>query len=217
MSTELGEQEVLVRQAILHACRSMAGLGLNQGMSGNISVRAAARMIITPSATPYDAMTPADMVRVSIGAGEPEGRLAPSSEWHFHHDIYVSRPDVGAIVHAHPTYCTALSMARRGIPACHYMVATFGGDDVRCCGYATFGTPALSVLVVQALQDRQACLLANHGMIACGRDLAQAMWRAVELEAVARQYCASLAFGGPVLLSAEEMAAATRRFESYRP
>jgi L-fuculose-phosphate aldolase len=186
-------------------------------MSGNISVRDGARMIITPSATPYDAMTPADMVRVSLGAGEAEGRLAPSSEWYFHHDIYVSRQDIGAIVHSHPTYCTALSMARRGIPACHYMIATFGGDDVRCCGYATFGTPALSRLVVEALQDRQACLLANHGIIACGRDLAQAMWRAVELEAVARQYCASLALGGPVLLSAEEMAAAARRFESYRP
>jgi L-fuculose-phosphate aldolase len=217
MNAAAGDHEATARQAILHACRSMAGLGLNQGMSGNISVRDGACMIITPSATPYDTMTPADMVRVSLGTGEAEGRLAPSSEWHFHHDIYVSRPDVEAIVHAHPTYCTALSMARRGIPACQYMVATFGGDDVRCCGYATFGTPALSRLVVEALQDRQACLLANHGMIACGRDLAQAMWRAVELEAVARQYYASLAFGGPVLLSTEEMAAATRRFESYRP
>ncbi len=195
----------------------MAGLGLNQGMSGNISVRDGGRMLITPSATPYDRMTPADMASVALGSGESEGPLAPSSEWHFHHDIYVSRPDVGAIVHAHPTFCTALAMARRGIPPCHYMVATFGGDDVRCAGYATFGTPALSALVVEALEDRQACLLANHGMIACGRDLAQAMWRAVELEAVARQFHTSLAFGGPVLLTPEEMQAATVRFQSYRP
>jgi L-fuculose-phosphate aldolase len=195
----------------------MAGLQLSAGMSGNISVRDGARMIITPSATPYDLMTPDDMALVTLGSGESEGRLAPSSEWRFHHDIYVARPDVSAVVHAHPTYCTALSMARRGIPPCHYMVATFGGDDVRCAGYATFGTAELSALALDALRDRQACLLANHGMIACGRDLRQAMWRAVELESVARQYHASLTFGGPVLLSAEEMAAATERFRSYRP
>ena len=206
-----------MRQAILDACRAMAGLGLNQGMSGNISVRDGARMLITPSATPYDQMTPDDMASVALGSGESEGPKAPSSEWHFHHDIYVSKPDVGAIVHAHPTFSTALAMARRGIPPCHYMVATFGGEDVRCAPYATFGTPELSTLVVEALQDRQACLLANHGMIACGRDLREAMWRAVELEAVARQFHASLAFGGPVLLTDEQMRAATARFRSYRP
>ena len=202
---------------ILNACRSMPGLGLNQGMSGNISERHGADMLITPSATPYDLMTEADMVRVRLGSGEAVGTLAPSSEWRFHHDIYVSRPDIGAVVHAHPIYCTALAMARRGIPPCHYMVATFGGDDVRCAGYATFGTSELSALALAALEGRQACLLANHGMIACGRDLRQAMWRAVELESLARQYHASLAFGGPVLLSGEEMAAATERFATYRP
>ena len=206
-----------MRQAILDACRAMAGLGLNQGMSGNISVRDGARMLITPSATPYDRMAPTDMASVALGSGHSEGPKAPSSEWHFHHDIYCARPDINAIVHAHPAFCTALSMARRGIPPCHYMVATFGGDDVRCAPYATFGTPELSALAVAALEDRQACLLANHGMIACGRDLDQAMWRAVELEAVARQFHTSLAFGGPVLLTAEEMQAATLRFQSYRP
>ena len=134
-----------------------------------------------------------------------------------HRDILEARPEFGAVVHAHPVMCTALGMMRRGIPPCHYMVATFGGHDVRCAGYATFGTAELSAAVLQALEGRSACLMANHGMVACGRDLDQAMWRAVELEALARQYLAVMAAGVPVLLSSEEIAAAQAQFAAYRP
>ena len=212
-----------VRGAISEAARAMNRLGLNQGMAGNISVRNGEAMLITPSATPYDAMAPEQVARVRLDVeGEGlapaawDGPLRPSSEWRFHRDILASRADIGAVVHAHPAHCTAIAMTRRGIPPCHYMVATFGGEDVRCAGYATFGTQALSDLVLEALRDRTACLLANHGMIACGRDLAEALWRAVELEAVATQYLAAVAAGGVKLLSREEMADAARQFVGYR-
>jgi L-fuculose-phosphate aldolase len=205
-----------MRQAIIEACRTLERQGINQGMAGNISVRCGEAMLITPTATPYDRMAPEDIARVDLLSSEASGPKRPSSEWRFHRDILVARPEIGAVVHAHPPHCTALAMARRGIPPCHYMIATFGGEDVRCGGYATFGTQALSDGVIEALRDRTACLMANHGMIACGRDLDQALWRAVELEALARQYLASMAAGGPVLLSGSDIADAMRQFEGYR-
>ncbi len=208
-----------LRDAIVQACRAMNAQGLNQGMSGNISVRHGATMLITPTATPYDLMSASDIAAMAIDdeAGSWVGPKRPSSEWRMHRDILVARPEFGALVHAHPVTCTALGMMRRGIPPCHYMVAAFGGEDVRCAGFATFGTAELSALVVEALQDRSACLMANHGMIACGRDLGQAFWRATELEALARQYHACLTACGPVMLSAEEIRQAQEQFAGYRP
>jgi L-fuculose-phosphate aldolase len=213
------EDEAGHRRAIVQACLAMNAQGLNQGMSGNISVRHGARMLITPTATPYDRMAPGDIaaLRIDDEAGAWTGPARPSSEWRLHRDILAARPEFGAVLHAHPVTCTALAMMRRAIPPCHYMVATFGGEDVRCAGYATFGTAALSALVVEALLDRSACLMANHGMIACGRDLSQALWRATELEALARQYHACLVAGGPVLLSSAEIRDAQRQFAAYRP
>jgi len=207
------------RQAIVDAARAMNAIGLNQGMSGNISVRHGETMLITPSATSYDRMTASDVAAMPIAgdASDAVGTLRPSSEWRFHRDLLRVRPDIGATVHAHAPYCTALSISRCGIPPCHYMVATFGGDDVRCAPYATFGTASLSEAVLAAMQDRYACLMANHGMLACGQDLAQAMWRATELEAVARQYHLALAIGGPVLLNCADMNAARAMFTAYRP
>ena len=125
--------------------------------------------------------------------GTWDGPLKPSTEWRFHFDILKNRTDMGAVVHAHPTYCTALSIAHKEIPAAHYMMAAFGGTNVRCAPYARFGTPKLSELAIEALKNRTACLLGNHGSIAMGEDLDKAMWRAVELEAIARQYYLALA------------------------
>ena len=206
-----------LRQAIIDKCRSMNASGLNQGTSGNISARYEGRMLITPSATAYDAMKPEMICSMSLDEGDDswEGPLEPSTEWRFHRDIMMSRPDCGGIVHAHPTYCTALAMCRKGIPSAHYMIAAFGGTDVRCSGYATYGTAALSALAIEALEGRLACLLANHGMIALGENLDKAMWRAVELETIARQYHQTLLIGGPTLLSDAEIADTMRGFSSY--
>ncbi|MDE2915220.1 MAG: class II aldolase/adducin family protein [Paracoccaceae bacterium] len=206
-----------MRTAIVAACQHMNDVGINQGISGNISVRFENRMLITPSAVPYDRME-ADMI-VSIPMkdfpGAWVGPLKPSTEWRMHLKLLQSHRDAGAVLHAHPVFCTALAMARKPIPSCHYMIAAFGGCDVRCAGYATYGSEELSDFAVEAMQDRTACLLANHGMVVTGTTLEQALWRAKELETIAKQYVISLSIGGPVLLSGAEIDETLSGFTSY--
>ena len=200
------EQEA--REAVVHACRQMNTLGINQGTSGNVSARFGDRMLISPSATPYERMTPEMVASIPL-EGDPEaweGPLKPSTEWRFHHGILRGRPEANAVLHAHPAHCTALAMARRGIPACHYMVAAFGGNDVRCAPYATFGTAELAAHVLAAMEGRNACLMANHGMTVCAPGMDKALWLAVELKTIARQYWLSLQVGGPVMLTDAEIA-----------
>ena len=210
------QAEKALRREIVARCREMNASGINQGTSGNISVRLGERMLITPSAIPCDRLEPETIVSMALdGDGVREGPLRPSTEWRFHLDLLRERPDAHAVVHAHPPYCTTLAIARKEIPACHYMVAAFGGNNVRCAGYATFGPRTLSDLAVEAMEGRTACLLANHGMIAIGETLAKAMWRAIELETIARQYYLSLLIGGPVLLSDAEIERTHRGFASY--
>ena len=213
----MDECEEQSRQGIVDACRAMNGLGINQGSSGNISVRCGDRMLISPSATPYEKLT-AEMIAampLACEDGTWSGPKRPSTEWRFHFDILAKRPDMNAVVHAHPTFCTTLAIARREIPACHYMIAAFGGTTVRCAGYARFGSAELSALALAALEGRTACLLANHGMIVIGETLEKAMWRAVELETLARQYWHALLIGDPVILSDEAIAEASAAFDSY--
>ena len=209
--------ETTLRQSLVDACQSLGRLGLSQGTSGNISVRCGDSMLISPSATPYEEMTAELIAEMPLDRsdGTWSGPLKPSTEWRFHLDVLQSRTDVNAVVHGHPTYCTALAIARKPIPRCHYMVAAFGGDDVRCAGYARFGSAELSRLVMAAMQDRTACLMANHGALAVGADLPKALWRAVELETIARQYYLTLAIGGPVLLSEQEIAETHAAFGGY--
>ena len=208
--------EADLRRAVVDAARSMNALGINQGTSGNISVRCGDGMLITPSATPYEDMGPEDLAAMPLaGAGEWAGPLKPSTEWRFHRDILRGRADAGAVVHTHATHCTVLAILRRDIPAVHYMIAAFGGNTVRCAPYATFGTAELAALALTALEGRNACLLANHGMIVVGPTLAKAMWLAVELEALAKQYVLSLQTGEPSVLGEVEIAEAMKSFASY--
>ena len=210
------QSEKALRGEMVARCREMNASGINQGTSGNISVRFGDRMLITPSAVPCDRLGPEMIATMALdGDGVWEGPLRPSTEWRFHLDLLRGRPDAQAVVHAHPPYCTTLAIARKAIPACHYMIAAFGGNDVRCAGYATFGTRTLSDLAIEAMKDRTACLLANHGMIAIGDTLAKAMWRAIELETIARQYYLSLQIGGPVLLSDAAIERTHEGFASY--
>ena len=202
------------RQSIIDACRGMNALGINQGTSGNISLRHSTGLLITPTSVPYETMQPEQIVFMELdGSFDPAQH--PSSEWRFHRDILKARPDVEAVVHAHPTYCTALAIMGMEIPPVHYMIACAGGDTIRCAPYATFGTQELSEHAVQALQDRLACLLAHHGMIAIGPSLAKAMWLAVEVETLARQYHATLQIGKPPLLSKEEIEKVRVRMAGY--
>jgi len=205
------------QETLIQTAREMAARGLSAGTSGNVSVRVPAGMLITPSATPYDNLTP-EMIPLVRPDGSFEGRFRPSSEWRFHLDIYLARPEAGAVVHHHAPYTTALAMARREIPACHYMIARFGGAPLRLAAYALFGTAELSTNVLAALEGRTACLMENHGGIAVGRDAGAALAAATELEVLAQQYTLSLAAGGPFLLSDAEVAAAIQQFATaYRP
>ncbi len=208
--------EKRVRQSIIDQCVFMNASGLNQGTSGNISARFEDRMLISPSATPYDKLVPEMIASMPFDAeyGAWDGPLKPSTEWRFHFDILKSREEMGAVVHAHPTYCTTLAIARKEIPAAHYMIAAFGGTNVRCAPFARYGTAELSAFAIDALVDRSACLLSNHGSIAIGEDLDQAMWRAVELETIARQYYLSLAIG-PVILTDGQIHETLQGFSSY--
>ncbi|MEO1689240.1 MAG: class II aldolase/adducin family protein [Pseudomonadota bacterium] len=204
-----------IRQAIIDQCRWMNASGLNTGTSGNISVRDGARMLITPSATGYDAMTPEMICSIrldgeieTLGEADWDGPKKPSSEWRFHRDVLRARPEMNAVVHVHSPYCTTLSICRQDIPAVHYMIAVFGGPTIRCARYERFGSQALSDAALEAMAGRSACLLANHGMIAAGPTLDRAMWLAVELETLARQYWGARLFGGEAVLSDAEVAEA---------
>ena len=211
------DTELQLREAIIAKCRWMNATGLNQGTSGNISARHGNTMLISPSATPYDSLTP-DMVAampIEGDYGSWTGPLKPSTEWRFHLDIMRARPDIGAIVHCHPPYGTALAMLNKPILAAHYMIALFGGPIVECVKYAPYGTKELSDLAVAGLADRHAVLLANHGAIATGATLESAMHRAVELEALARMYYLAIAVGRPAILSDEEIGRIVERFKTY--
>jgi L-fuculose-phosphate aldolase len=161
-------------------------------------------------------MTEDDVV-VMRPDGTYAGERLPSTEWRFHLDIMNHRPEVGAIVHAHPTFATTIAIMGRDIPALHYMVAAAGGSTIRCAPYATFGTPELSASALGALEGRSACLLAHHGMIATGPDLARALWLAVEVETLARQYYNTLALGGPPLLPEDEIERVRHKMQNYGP
>jgi L-fuculose-phosphate aldolase len=202
------------RQSIIDACLRMNALGINQGTSGNISVRHGDGMLITPTSVAYEAMTPEQIVFMRLD-GTVDANQRPSSEWRFHRDILKARPEINAVVHAHPPYATTLAIMGREIPPVHYMIAAAGGDSIRCAPYATFGTEELSRHALTALQDRLACLLAHHGMIAIGPSLDRAMWLAVEVETLARQYHGSLQIGTPPLLSTSEIEKVRAKMSGY--
>ncbi|MES0810172.1 class II aldolase/adducin family protein [Roseibium sp. SCPC15] len=195
-----------LRQAIIDTCKEMNRRGINQGTSGNVSARAGSRMIITPSGVPYDRMTPNMLASLPIeGDGEAEGPFPPSTEWQFHLALLRSKPDMHAVVHAHPVHCTALSINRMEIPACHYMIALFGGDTVPLAGYALFGSDELAENVTSAMADRHGCLMANHGAVVVGENLDKALWRMEELEVLARAFILSRSLGEPYILSKDEI------------
>lgn len=206
-----------IRKKIIALCLQMNATGLNQGTSGNISARFKDFMLITPSGIPYEDLKPADIAKMKI-EGEDfawKGPSKPSSEWHFHRAILKEKPDINAIVHTHSTFSTVVSIARDDIPACHYMIAAFGGNTVRCAEYETFGTAELSRSMLKAMEGRSACLLANHGMVAGGKNLDNAMWAAVELETLSRQYYYAKLAGNMIILPDDEMARVLEKFKSY--
>lgn len=195
------------RNELIDTVRTMNRLGINQGSSGNASIRIENGYLITPSGVAYEDMQPEDIVTMSFdGSYESfEGRRKPSSEWRFHQDLLVARPDFGAILHTHGKAVMTLACHRREIPPFHYMIALAGGHTIRCADYATFGTQALSDNVVIAMQDRKACLMANHGLLVGEASLSNALSLAVEVETLCDTYWRALQLGDPVLLTSDQM------------
>jgi L-fuculose-phosphate aldolase len=214
MTTAGADREV--RQSIIDACREMSAAGINQGTSGNISVRTDDGILLTPSGVPYDTMQPDDIVAMAWDGSwtAPQGRV-PSTEWRFHLDILKAKPDAHAVVHAHPIYCTIIAIMNRSIPAIHYMIAAAGGNDIPCAPYAQYGTAELSEAALVALRHRRACLLAHHGLIAIGPNLRKALWLAVEVEVLAKQYHGCLQLGTPPLLPDAEIDSILKRWGQY--
>jgi L-fuculose-phosphate aldolase len=206
--------ETELRSEMVRITKQLDELGLNRGTSGNLSARFESGMLITPSGMGAEGLTEDDIVFVQMD-GTSRGRWQPSSEWLFHRDIFMQRKEFGAVVHTHSTAATALACLRKDIPPFHYMIALLGGDTIRCAKYATFGTQELSDNVLLALKDRKACLLANHGMIAAGTDLAEAFRNTVEVESLSEMYLRALQAGEPVLLSEQEFRDAQNRFAGY--
>lgn len=210
----MSANSITLRQRIIEVCHQMEHSGLNRGTSGNVSCREGDYFLITPSGVPVPQLSPDGIVAMDF-TGKIIGEGKPSSEWHFHLNLLKNRPELNAIVHTHSPHATALACLREDLPAFHYMIAIAGGDSVRCAPYALFGTEALSAHAVNAIKDRKACLLANHGLIAAGRDLDEAMAVATEIESLCQQYLLARQTGQPVLLSSEEMRAVIDRFRSY--
>ncbi len=203
------------RRQLVQAMHQLDVRGMNRGSTGNASVRAAAGGFwVTPTGMAAAELTVERLVWVDA-QNQAHGPWLPSSEWHFHRAIYRQRADLNAVLHTHSVHATALACLRRGLPAFHYMVAVAGGDDVPCTPYHLFGTEALSQAVAHAFTQRQACLMANHGLVAAGRDMAQALKVLQEVEALCGIYLQTLAVGEPVCLSRAQMAEVIERFKTY--
>lgn len=212
---ETGIPDYQARVDLIETCKKMNAVGLNQGTSGNASIRVNGGLLITPSGLDYDKMSPSDMVKIDYEGKVLRGGKAPSSEWHFHCRVMAAKPKAGALLHTHSVNATTLACLGREIPPFHYMIAVAGGRNIRCAPYATFGTEKLADAVLEALDGRLACLMANHGLIVLGRNIEDAFKRAVEIETLAEQYLKALAIGKPQLLTIGEMEVVLEKFKTY--
>lgn len=208
---------VATRRALIDACLWMNARHLNQGTSGNISARVEGGILITPSGVPYELLTPEAMVTIPLSQPPDRTGPKPSSEWPFHQGLHRARPDMPVVLHAHPPYCSVLAVQRRAIPACHYMIAAFGGNDVPLADYALFGSPELCANMVRLMADRHGCLMANHGATVLGETIDRARWRLEELETLARTYLFSTIGGAPHILSDAEIDEVMIAFRDYGP
>ncbi len=208
--------ELSIRKEIIATCLKMEELGINQGTSGNISHRFKDGILITPSGVSYDLLKPKDIVFVPFSDKNTyEGEYPPSSELSFHFDILKNKPEINCVLHNHSTYATSMAICNKDIPAHHYMVAVGGGYKIPCAPYATFGSEELSKNAIKTLDGYTACLLANHGVITTGVNLKKALWIAIEVENLAKQYILASQISTPTILSNDEMDKILEAFKSY--
>jgi L-fuculose-phosphate aldolase len=203
------------REELIATARRMSELGLTPGMSGNVSARTPNGLYVTPSGMPYSELRPDDAVELRGDGSARPGQRVPSTEWRLHRDLYTARADAHAIVHTHSLYCTAIAMLRRPIPAVHYAIVLAGSDEIPCAEYATFGSAELARNAAAALRGADACLLANHGMVALGTTLSAALRLAAEIETLAAQYWHAAQLGTPIVLDRDELLRVRSRFAEY--
>ena len=210
---------------VIKYAKKLNDTNLSPLRSGNVSVRTDLSgkegFFITPSGVKYNDLQEDKIVFLEMDEKKNEQKIVdhglnPSSEWKFHQDIYINKPDAVAIVHAHSPYATAVSAHGKNIPAFHYMVALAGGDDIKCADYATFGTKQLSKNIIQALNERKGCLMSNHGQVAFGKNLDQAFELAEEIENICHQYINTIKLGNPKILSFEEMNKILEKTKNYK-
>lgn len=186
------------------------------GTGGNLSIydRENEMMAITPSGIAFDKLSEKDIVIIKLDGTIVEGNKQPSSEWKMHKIFYEKRQDINAIIHAHTIYSTVLGELRWDLPATHYMIAV-AGKDVKCADYASFGTPELAKNAYEAMKNRKAVILANHGILTGERDLAGAYNVLEEVEYCSEVYIRAKAIGEPVILDDDEMDHMAERFKTY--
>jgi len=206
------------KEWIVEHGRKLITAGLTSGTGGNLSVLGGdgKQILITPTGVPYSEMTPDDVVVMDRDGRITEGGRKPSSEWGFHVALYRTRSDVRAVVHTHSVYATTLACLHWEIPAVHYLVG-FAGRKVPLAPYATYGTEDLARHVTETIGSSNAVLLANHGLVAVGPDLAHAFNTAEEIEFVARLYYLARCAGEPQLLPDDEMDRVIEKFKDYGP
>ena len=205
------------RENLLNITNKLLVAGLNHGASGNCSCRDSGGFLITPTGVDSSKLTTDMMVRMNLSdnLSQPKSNYQPSSEWQFHQAILEKYPEINAVVHTHSVFASSLSIIGQEIPAFHYMIAVAGGNSVRCAPYAMFGTKELSDNILEAIKDRKACLLSNHGLVAIGKDLNEAFNIAEEVEHLSRLFIEAKKIGDPLLLSDKEMMEVLNRFNSY--
>jgi L-fuculose-phosphate aldolase len=206
--------EEALRAEIVRTCLRMLELGINQGTSGNVSVRSGDRFLITPSGIPYEKMMP-DQIALMDADGKYFGPCKPTTEWRIHRGVMRARSDAGVVIHTHSMFATTIACLRRAIPALHYYVAVGGGPTIRCAEYATYGTQELADNVLTALLERDACLLANHGLVVIGSTLSETLRRTFDIEVLARQYVYALQIGEPCILPDDEVERVRLKMKTY--
>jgi L-fuculose-phosphate aldolase len=207
------ESKTEKRRELSRVYRELDRAGLIFLAAGNISVRHNGGMLISFAGASAESAIPESFVAARLDGASEAGR--PSSEWAMHAAICSAYPAAAAVVHTHSDYCVAVACTGQPLPPFHYMVAAFGGEDVRCAPYVTYGTPELAKAATVALEGRTACLLGNHGMVAYGPSLANAFHAAIRLETLCRQYVKARQAGEVKRLNRAQMDVAIARYATY--
>ena len=208
--------EQKIRKDIIKFSKLLNKTNLSPLRSGNISVRYKNGFLITPSGMRYETLKSKDIVFVDLKGKYNSKKNKPSSEWHFHKDIYLNKKNANSVVHCHSKNALVLSCIRKKIPAFHYMVAVAGGVDIKCAKYATYGTSELSNNIIQDLNNRFVCLIENHGQVVFSDGIDSAFELAQEVEHLSEQYLDCLRIGKPKILTNIEMSKVLKKVKNYK-